>query len=438
MYKSINSGVNIIDLCEGIESVQDEVIEYLKSCVKPVSGSDAIRNVATVSANGDTHIGGLITEAFDRIGKYGVITVETGKSAETELDVVEGMQFDSGFISPIFANTDKLTCELSDPYVLIYDKSINHPKSIMHILDAVAKSQRSLVMICDDVEGVALQILAVNASNQVLKVCPVKAPGFGNHRKNMLEDLAILTGAKVISEDLGRSLESVTIEDLGQAKSICVSKNKTILAGGAGSKDLIQQRCDLIQNLLDDKSLSTYEKEQLQERRAKLSQGVAVIKVGGMTETAQQETKDRVDDAVQAVHAAIKSGTLPGGGVSLVHAHTHISKSTKTGSSAFELGRKILKEALFAPLKQNLVNAGYENSSSREPVSVIIHNIRNHTSASYGFDIRNGQYGDMYEMRILDSFDGVQYSLKYAVAGALDLLKSGGLVIDEVIPQAKL
>ncbi|QEK37994.1 chaperonin GroEL [Candidatus Cytomitobacter indipagum] len=421
--KVVEAGMNSVEITKGMNHASKKIIDYLNDIAIPVKGnSDHIKQVATISANGEEEIGKLIAEAVGKIGNEGIISVDDGKSIQTELNVVEGMELDRGFVSPHFANTEKQTCELENPYVLIYDKKISSLANILPLLENVVKSSRSLLIIAEDVDGIALNTLVVNSLNKIMKVCVIKSPGFGDRRKEICEDIAVLTGGSFISEEMGKSLEETTVEHLGQTEKIIITKDKTTIIGGKGSENEIKTRYELIKSNISDAS-SDYDKEKLEERKSKLMNGVAVISVGGVTESEQKERKDRVEDAVQAVKAAIEEGILPGGGSALIHASKNLNNVS--GSQAFKAGVEIVKKAILSPLNQNLINAGHDDSA------VIIDQIKKSDDIQFGYDVLNEGYGNMMELGIVDPKKSTRSALQYAVSVATLVLTMGAAIVDE-------
>ena len=392
--KSVAAGLNPMDLKRGITKAVDTAIAEVKKVAKKVNGKDEIAQVGTISANGDKEIGEKIAEAMEKIGPNSPITVEEAKGLDFEIEVVEGMNFDRGYLSPYFAtNADKMNCELENPYILLVEKKISTLQSILKILEAVAQSGRPLLIVAEDVEGEALAALVVNKLRGGLKVCAVKAPGFGDRRKAMLEDIAILTAGQVISEDLGQKLENVELEQLGKAKKVVITKDDTTIIDGAGEGDNVKARCSQIKNEIENTS-SEYDKEKLQERLAKLSGGVAILKVGGATEMEVKEKKDRVEDALSATRAAIEEGIVAGGGATLVHASKALL-NLEADNEAQKAGIQIVYKALQAPAKQIAENAGLDGS-------VIANKIMENDNPNYGFDAQKEQYGDMINFGIVD------------------------------------
>src|SRR5690554_3720455 len=411
--RSVAAGANPMDLKRGIDMAVNAIVADLKKNSKTVTNSSEIAQVGTISANGDAEIGKMIAEAMEKVGKEGVITVEEAKSLETELEVVEGMQFDRGYISPYFiTNPDKMTVELEDPYILIHEKKLSSLQPLLPVLEAVVQTGKPLLVIAEDVENEALATLVVNKLRGGLKVAAVKAPGFGDRRKAMLEDIAILTNGQVVSEDLGIKLENVTLDMLGRAKRVTITKDDTTIVGGAGKKENIEARVGQIKRQIEE-TTSDYDKEKLQERLAKLAGGVAVIKVGGSTEVEVKERKDRVDDALNATRAAVEEGIVAGGGVALLRAATEI---TATGANADQdAGVAIVRRALQEPVRQIANNAGDEGS-------VVVGKILDNSGqVNFGYDAQTGEYGDMITMGIIDPVKVVRTALQDAasVAGLL-------------------
>ncbi len=407
--KSVSAGANPMDIKRGIDQAVAVAVEELKKLSKPCADSKAIAQVGTISANADEDIGQIIADAMDKVGKEGVITVEEGSSMHNELDVVEGMQFDRGYISPYFANQKEgMTAELENPYILLHDKKISNIRDLIPLLEKVSKSGRSLLIVAEDVEGEALATLVVNTLRGILKVCAVKAPGFGDRRKAMLEDIAILTGGKVITEELGFSLEKAELDDLGSAKKVQVSKENTIIVDGAGSEADIKARVEQLRKQIDE-STSNYDKEKLQERVAKLSGGVAVIKVGAATEVEMKEKKARVEDALHATRAAVEEGIVPGGGVALIRTLAAL-KALKGDNADRNVGIAILRRAIEEPLRQIVTNAGDE-------ASVVLAKVQAGEGA-FGYNAATGEYGDMIDMGILDPTKVTRCALQNATSVA--------------------
>src|SRR5690348_5546981 len=411
--KSVAAGANPMDLKRGIDLAVNAVVAELQAKAKKVTSNAEIAQVGTISANGDTEVGAKIAEAMKKVGNEGVITVEESKSLETELEVVEGMQFDRGYLSPYFVtNADKMTAELESPYILIHEKKLSNLQAMLPVLEAVVQSGKPLLIIAEDVEGEALATLVVNKLRGGLKVAAVKAPGFGDRRKAMLEDIAVLTGGQVISEDLGIKLENVTLEMLGKAKKVRIEKENTTVVDGAGKKADIQGRIAQIKAQIEE-TTSDYDREKLQERLAKLAGGVAVIRVGGATEVEVKERKDRVDDAMHATRAAVEEGILPGGGVALLRAKKAIGKITNDNADV-QAGINIVLKALESPVRQIAENSGVEGS-------IVVGKILENKSETYGFDAQNEEYVDLVEKGIIDPAKVVRAALQDAasVAGLL-------------------
>jgi len=405
--KAVAAGMNPMDLKRGIDKAVTAAVDELKKLSKPSSDSKSIAQVGTISANGDENIGKLISEAMDKVGKEGVITVEDGSGLENELDVVEGMQFDRGYLSPYFINNQQsMQCELEDPYILLHDKKISNVRDLLPVLEGVAKSGKPLLIVAEEVEGEALATLVVNTIRGIVKVCAVKAPGFGDRRKAMLEDMAILTAGTVISEEVGLQLEKATVKDLGRAKKVVVTKENTTLIDGAGDSKGIEGRIKQIKAQIEETS-SDYDREKLQERVAKLSGGVAVVKVGAATEVEMKEKKARVEDALHATRAAVEEGVVPGGGVALVRA-VHAIGKLKSDNEDQEHGIVIARRAMEAPLREIVANAG-------EEPSVVLNKVAE-GKGNYGYNAATGQYGDMVEMGILDPTKVTRSALQNAAS----------------------
>ncbi|WP_304339350.1 chaperonin GroEL [Campylobacter ureolyticus] len=418
--RNITAGANPIEVKRGMDKEAAAIIEELKKISKPVKGKKEITQVATISANSDEKIGNLIADAMEKVGKDGVITVEEAKSIDDELNVVEGMQFDRGYLSPYFVtNAEKMTVELSSPYILLFDKKITNLKDLLPVLEKVQQSGKPLLIIAEDIEGEALATLVVNKLRGVLNISAVKAPGFGDRRKAMLEDIAILTGGNVVSEELGRTLDSVTLEDLGEAESINIDKDNTTIVNGKGDKAAINARIAQIKAQIIE-TTSDYDKEKLEERLAKLSGGVAVIKVGAATETEMKEKKDRVDDALNATKAAAEEGIVIGGGAALVCA----SKKVNLNLCGDEkIGADIVKRALVSPLRQIASNAGFD-------AGVVSHEIMNSKDNELGFDAISGKYVNMFEEGIIDPVKVSRIALQNAVSVASMLLTTEATISD--------
>ena len=405
--KAVAAGMNPMDLKRGIDKAVIATVEELKKLSKPCSDNKEIAQVGTVSANADESIGNIIAEAMEKVGKEGVITVEEGTGLDNDLDLVEGMQFDRGYLSPYFINKqDSMSVEVESPYILIHDKKLSNIRDLLPILEAVAKSSKPLVIIAEDVDGEALATLVVNNLRGIVKVSAVKAPGFGDRRKAMLEDIAILTGGKVISEEVGMSLESVSLEDLGNAKRVQSTKDNTTIIDGAGSADEIQARVNQIRAQIEE-ATSDYDKEKMQERVAKLAGGVAVVKVGAATEVEMKEKKARVEDALHATRAAVEEGVVPGGGVAYVRSFD-AAKSCKGDNDDQEVGIRIVRRALEEPLRQIVKNAGEDDG-------VILNEVKAN-SGNYGYNAATGEYGDMIEMGILDPTKVTRVALQNAAS----------------------
>ncbi|MQW87112.1 chaperonin GroEL [Sinorhizobium saheli] len=411
--KAVASGMNPMDLKRGIDLAVDTLVAELKANARQVSKNEEIAQVGTISANGDAEIGRYLAEAMEKVGNEGVITVEEAKTAETELEVVEGMQFDRGYISPYFiTNQDKMRAEFEDPYILIHEKKLSNLQAMLPVLEAVVQSGKPLLIIAEDVEGEALATLVVNKLRGGLKVAAVKAPGFGDRRKAMLEDIAILTGGSVISEDLGIKLENVTLDMLGRARKVSIEKESTTIINGAGAKTDIDGRIAQIKAQVEE-TTSDYDREKLQERLAKLAGGVAVIRVGGSTEVEVKERKDRVDDALHATRAAVEEGILPGGGVALLRSVKALD-SVKTANDDQRVGVDIVRRAIEAPVRQIAENAGAEGS-------IIVGKLRENTDFSWGWNAQTSEFGDLFTMGVIDPAKVVRTALQDAasIAGLL-------------------
>jgi len=428
--KAIASGANPVYVKRGIDEAVKIIIEELKKMSKPVSGRKEIEQVATISANNDPEIGKIIADAMEKVGKDGVITVEESKTAETILEVTEGMQFDRGYLSPYFVtNAEKMECVLENPYILIYEKKINNIRELLPVLEKVVQTNRPLLIIAEDVEGEALATLVVNHIKGVLKVCAVKAPGFGERRKAMLQDIAILTGGTAVTEDLGIKLESVDLDMLGKADKVVVDKDNTTIIGGKGNPEDIKARIEQIKNQIAV-TTSEYDKEKLQERLAKLSGGVAIIKVGAATEAELKEKKDRVDDAVHATKAAVEEGIVPGGGVALYRASRALCNINEENTDK-AWGIKIVKNACKVPMKQIAYNAGFEGS-------IVIEKIKDSDNINYGFNAATGEFVDMIEAGIIDPTKVVRTALQNAASVAGTMLTAECLVAEIKEKEEKL
>src|ERR1700723_1717881 len=411
--KAVAAGMNPMDLKRGIDLAVEAVVEELKKNSKKVTSNAEIAQVGTISANGDKEIGDYLAKAMEKVGNEGVITVEEAKSLETELDVVEGMQFDRGYVSPYFVtNAEKMICELENPYILLFEKKLSSLQAILPVLEAVVQSGNPLLIVAEDIEGESLATLVVNKLRGGLKVAAVKAPGFGDRRKAMLEDLAVLTGGQVISEDLGIKLETVTLDMLGRAKKVRIDKDNTTIIDGAGKKADIQARCTQLRAQVEE-TTSEYDKEKLQERLAKLAGGVAIIRVGGSTEVEVKEKKDRVDDAMHATRAAVEEGVVPGGGVTLLYASQALGALNPENNDQ-KVGIDIVRRALQAPARQIFENAGAD-------ASVIVGKLLEKGDANHGFDAQSGTYVDMVTAGIIDPAKVVRLALQGAasIAGLL-------------------
>ncbi|WP_300541913.1 chaperonin GroEL [Maricaulis sp.] len=406
--KSVAAGMNPMDLKRGIDKAVSVVVEDIKAISTPIKGSEEVAQVGTISANGEKEIGEMIAKAMDKVGNEGVITVEEAKSLETELDVVEGMQFDRGYLSPYFiTDADKMQAELEEPYILLFEKKLTSLQPMLPILESVVQSGRPLLIIAEDVEGEALATLVVNKLRGGLKIAAVKAPGFGDRRKAMLEDIAILTGGQVISEDLGIKLETVTPDMLGSAKRVNITKDDTTIVDGVGAKADIEARVGQIRKQIDD-TTSDYDREKLQERLAKLAGGVAVIKVGGATEVEVKEKKDRVDDALNATRAAVEEGIVPGGGVALLKASAKLAGLEGDNPDQTQ-GIAIVARALQAPIRQIATNSGVEGS-------IVVGKVMENASATFGFNAQTEEYGDMLTFGVIDPAKVVRTALQDAAS----------------------
>ncbi len=420
--KSVAAGMNPMDLKRGIDLAVTRVVDDIKTHATKIASSDEIAQVGTISANGETEIGEMIAKAMDKVGNEGVITVEEAKSLETELDVVEGMQFDRGYLSPYFiTNADKMIAELEDPYILLHEKKLSNLQSMLPLLESVVQSSRPLLIIAEDVEGEALATLVVNKLRGGLKVAAVKAPGFGDRRKAMLEDIAVLTGGQVISEDLGIKLENVTLDMLGRAKKISINKDDTTIVDGAGEKADIEARTGQIRNQIED-TTSDYDREKLQERLAKLAGGVAVIKVGGATEVEVKERKDRVDDALNATRAAVEEGIVPGGGAALLYASRALG-DVKGVNADQEAGVAIVNRALQEPIRQIVRNAGGEGS-------IVVGKLLEQDNYKFGFNAQTEEYVDLIATGIVDPAKVVRTALQDAASVAGLLITTEAMVAE--------
>lgn len=408
--KAVAAGLNPMDLKRGIDMAVEAVVADVKSRSTAIKTSEEIAQVGTVSANGDRTIGEYLAQAMEKVGNEGVITVEDAKGLETELEVVEGMQFDRGYLSPYFVtNPDKMNCEYDNPFILLYDKKLSNLQPLIPILESIVQSSRPLLIIAEDIEGEALATLVVNRLRGGLKVCAVKAPGFGDRRKAMLEDIAILTGGQVISDELGMKLENVTIEALGSAKKVEVTKDDTTIIDGDGIKEIIASRVSTIRRQIEE-TTSDYDREKLQERLAKLSGGVAIIKVGGSSEVEVKEKKDRIDDALHATRAAVKEGVVAGGGVALLYSIRALD-NLKTANQDQQMGINIIRKALQAPLRQIAENAGVDGA-------VVAGKLLESTDTNFGYNAQTGEYTDMVKAGIIDPTKVVRTALQDAASVA--------------------
>ena len=426
--KAVAAGMNPMDLKRGVDLAVEKVVAKLKERSQKVKDSEEVAQVGTISANGEADIGNMIAEAMQKVGNEGVITVEEAKGLDTELDVVEGMQFDRGYLSPYFiTNADKMICELESPYILLHEKKLTSLQPMLPVLEAVVQSGKPLLIIAEDIEGEALATLVVNKLRGGLKVSAVKAPGFGDRRKAMLEDMAILTGAQVISEDLGIKLESISLDMLGNAKKVSITKDETTLVDGAGEKDGIQARCGQIRQQVEE-TTSDYDSEKLQERLAKLAGGVAVIRVGGATEVAVKERKDRVDDALNSTRAAVEEGIVAGGGSALIYAASALD-DLKGENYDQRVGVDIVRKALQAPVRQIAENAGEDGAVVAGKLLETTDNI------NWGFDAQNGKYTDLVKAGIIDPTKVVRTALQDAASVAGLLITTEAMVAERPEPK---
>ncbi|MFT4012311.1 MAG: chaperonin GroEL [Paracoccus sp. (in: a-proteobacteria)] len=426
--KSVAAGLNPMDLKRGIDLATAKVVQSIKSAARPVSDSAEVAQVGTISANGEAFIGQQIAEAMQRVGNEGVITVEENKGMETEVEVVEGMQFDRGYLSPYFVtNADKMVAELEDAYILLHEKKLSSLQPMVPLLEAVIQSQKPLLIVAEDVEGEALATLVVNKLRGGLKIAAVKAPGFGDRRKAMLQDIAILTGGQVISEDLGMKLENVTVDMLGRAKKISINKDNTTIVDGSGEKAEIEARVSQIRQQIEE-TTSDYDREKLQERVAKLAGGVAVIRVGGMTEVEVKERKDRVDDALNATRAAVQEGVVVGGGVALVQGGKALDGLTGANSDQ-DAGIAIVRRALEAPLRQIAENAGVDGA-------VVAGKVRESSDKAFGFNAQTEEYGDMFKFGVIDPAKVVRTALEDAASVASLLITTEAMIAEKPEPKA--
>jgi chaperonin GroEL len=420
--KAVAAGMNPMDLKRGIDKAVTAVLADIKASSRKVSANSEIAQVGTISANGDSEVGDMIAKAMEKVGNEGVITVEEAKTAETELDVVEGMQFDRGYLSPYFiTNADKMEVQLEEPLIMLHEKKLSSLQSMLPILEAVVQSGRPLLIIAEDIEGEALATLVVNKLRGGLRVAAVKAPGFGDRRKAMLEDIAVLTGGTVISEDLGIKLENVTLDMLGKAKKVTITKDDTTIVDGVGEKDAIEARIGQIKAQIES-TTSDYDKEKLQERLAKLAGGVAVIRVGGSTEVEVKEKKDRVDDALNATRAAVEEGIVPGGGIALLKA-TKALEGLKGDNADQTAGIAIIRRAIQAPIRQIVENAGVEGS-------IVVGKVLENPSATFGFNAQTEEYVDMIQAGVIDPAKVVRTALQDAASVAGILITTEAAVAD--------
>ena len=428
--KAVAAGMNPMDLKRGIDLAVGTVVGELKKNARKITSNDEIAQVGTISANGESAIGKMIAEAMQKVGNEGVITVEEAKTAETELDVVEGMQFDRGYLSPYFVtNPEKMRVELEDPYILLHEKKLSNLQPMLPVLEAIVQTGKPLLIVAEDVEGEALATLVVNKLRGGLKIAAVKAPGFGDRRKAMLEDIAILTGGNVISEDLGIKLENVTLEMLGTARKVTIEKENTTIVDGAGSKADIQGRVAQIKAQIEETS-SDYDREKLQERLAKLAGGVAVIRVGGSTEVEVKEKKDRVDDAMHATRAAVEEGVLPGGGVALLRAAKAL-ETLKPENADQRTGVEIVRRAIQWPAKQIALNAG-------EDGSVIVGKLLESSEYAHGWNAQTGEYGDLYKWGVIDPAKVVRVAIEDAASVAGLLITTEAMIAEKPKKEAPL
>ena len=426
--KAVAAGMNPMDLKRGIDLATSKVVEAIKAASRPVNDSDEVAQVGTISANGEAQIGRFIADAMQKVGNEGVITVEENKGMETEVEVVEGMQFDRGYLSPYFVtNPDKMVADLEDAYILLHEKKLSSLQPMVPLLEAVIQSGKPLVIVAEDVEGEALATLVVNKLRGGLKIAAVKAPGFGDRRKAMLQDIAILTGGQVISEDLGMKLENVGIDMLGRAKKVSINKDNTTIVDGAGEKAEIEARVSQIRQQIEE-TTSDYDKEKLQERVAKLAGGVAVIRVGGMTEVEVKERKDRVDDALNATRAAVQEGVVVGGGVALVQGGKVLEGLTGANSDQ-NAGIAIVRRALEAPMRQIAENAGVDGA-------VVAGKVRESSDKAFGFNAQTEEYGDMFKFGVIDPAKVVRTALEDAASVAGLLITTEAMIAEKPEPKA--
>lgn len=425
--KAVAAGINPMDLKRGIDMAVEAVVNDVKSRSKEIKTSEEIAQVGTISANGDTSIGEYLARAMEKVGNDGVITVEDAKGLDTELDVVEGMQFDRGYLSPYFVtNPDKMSCEYDNPYILFYDQKISSLQPLLPVLEAVVQSGRPLLIVAEDIEGEALATLVVNRIRGGLKVCAVKAPGFGDRRKAMLQDMAILTGGQVVSEELGMKIENVTLDMLGVAKKVEITKDDTTIIDGAGKKDLIEARAAQIRKEIEA-TTSDYDREKLQERLGKISGGVAVLRVGGSSEVEVKEKKDRIDDALNATRAAVKEGVVAGGGVALLYATKALDKLTPENQDQ-KVGVDIIRKAIQAPIRQIAENAGVDGA-------VIVGKLLESNDTNYGYNAQKGEYTDMIKAGIVDPTKVVRTALQDAASVGALLITTEAMVTEAPVKE---
>jgi len=424
--RSVAAGMNPMDLKRGVDLAVEAVVAEIEKGAKKIKTSEEIAQVGTISANGDREVGRIISDAMQKVGNEGVITVEEAKSLATELEVVEGMQFDRGYLSPYFiTNADKMICELESPYILLHEKKLSNLQPMLPVLEAVVQSGKPLLIIAEDIEGEALATLVVNKLRGGLKIAAVKAPGFGDRRKAMLEDIAILSGGQVVSEDLGIKLENVGLEMLGRAKRVSITKEETTIVDGAGTKNDILGRCNQIRAQIEETS-SDYDREKLQERLAKLAGGIAVIRVGGATEVEVKEKKDRVEDAMHATRAAVEEGIVPGGGVALLYA-TRALEKLKGGNDDQQVGINIVRKAIQAPARQIVENSGADGA-------VVVGKLLEQKNLSYGYDAQEGKYTDLVKAGIIDPTKVVRTALQDAASIAGLLITTEAMVAEKPEP----
>jgi chaperonin GroEL len=427
--KSVAAGLNPMDLKRGIDLATLKVVEAIKAASRPVNDSDEVAQVGTISANGEAQIGRFIADAMQKVGNEGVITVEENKGMETEVEVVEGMQFDRGYLSPYFVtNPDKMVAELEDAYILLHEKKLSSLQPMVPLLESVIQSQKPLIIVAEDVEGEALATLVVNKLRGGLKIAAVKAPGFGDRRKAMLQDIAILTGGQVISEDLGMKLENVTVDMLGRAKKVSINKDNTTIVDGAGEKAEIEARVSQIRQQIEE-TTSDYDREKLQERVAKLAGGVAVIRVGGMTEVEVKERKDRVDDALNATRAAVQEGVVVGGGVALVQGGKALEGLAGANSDQ-DAGIALVRRALEAPMRQIAENAGVDGA-------VVAGKVRESNDKTFGFNAQTEEYGDMFKFGVIDPAKVVRTALEDAASVAGLLITTEAMIAEKPEPKGQ-